>query len=235
MGEPNCLFTRATNVPFLLSTRLFFPGVYDLLMRPTLDLIYPFTGMWMAKNSPRDRVPSHGTSLFASEMAIDFLPVDECGRTAPFQLRSLFTPERPEDFPGFGRLLRAPAAGEIVAIKDDVPDHPTYRGFPSVKYALTQSQHLAEGWPALAGNHVMIDTGAAVVALCHVQRGSVLVKPGDHVDAGVPFARCGNSGNSMQPHVHVQAMNSADPKNAKAIPIAFDGELPRNGEIISVT
>src|SRR5690625_1782785 len=106
MGEPNCLFTRATNVPFLLSTRLFFPGVYDLLMRPTLDLIYPFTGMWMAKNSPRDRVPSHGTSLFASEMAIDFLPVDEYRRTAPFQLRSLFTPERPEDFPGFGRLLR---------------------------------------------------------------------------------------------------------------------------------
>lgn len=87
----------------------------------------------------------------------------------------------------------------------------------------------------MAGNHVMIDTGAAVVALCHVQRGSVVVKPGDHVDTGVPFARCGNSGNSMQPHVHVQAMNSADPKNAKAIPIAFDGELPRNGEIISVT
>lgn len=85
----------------------------------------------------------------------------------------------------------------------------------------------------MAGNHVMIETGGGpVVALCHLQHGSIQVHLGQGVEVGETLARCGNSGNSTEPHVHVQAMDRPDVLNATAVPITFGGWLPRNGEII---
>ncbi|MGO3279506.1 MAG: M23 family peptidase, partial [Brevibacterium aurantiacum] len=45
-------------------------------MADVLDMDYPFTGRWLVQNSPANRVPSHGTRLFATSYAIDFVPVD---------------------------------------------------------------------------------------------------------------------------------------------------------------
>ena len=47
-----------------------------------VDLRFPFTGHWLTQRSPADRVPSHGTTLFATTFAIDFVPVDASGRSA---------------------------------------------------------------------------------------------------------------------------------------------------------
>ncbi|WP_315897911.1 M23 family metallopeptidase [Isoptericola variabilis] len=44
---------------------------------------------------------------------------------------------------------------------------------------------------------------------------------GDRVAAGQPLGECGNSGNSTQPHVHVQAMDGPDPERARAVPITW--------------
>lgn len=198
-----------------------------------VDLAYPFAGRWRVRNSPANRVPSHGTALFASSFAIDFVPVDEAGRTAPITARSLIRPETPERFPGFGRPILAPVTGTVVAAHDEAPDHEAYRGLPSVGYALTQRRRAAEGWVALAGNHVMIQTpDGVVVAVCHLQQTTVRVQLGQTVREGEPLGRCGNSGNSTEPHVHVQALDRADVPNATAVPIAFRDRLPRNGEII---
>ncbi|SYZ32710.1 hypothetical protein [Propionibacterium australiense] len=43
----------------------------------------PFSGRWLARNSPARRVPSHGTTLLGVTYAIDFIAVDDLGRTAP--------------------------------------------------------------------------------------------------------------------------------------------------------
>ena len=70
----------------------------------------------------------------------------------------------------------------------------------------------------------MIQTsGGPVVAVCHLQRGSVRVRPGQEVRAGEELGRCGNSGNSTEPHVHVQAIDRADIRRAEAVPLTFDG------------
>ncbi|MFU8850030.1 M23 family metallopeptidase [Micromonospora sp. SL1-18] len=51
--------------------------------------------------------------------------------------------------------------------------------------------------------------------------GTVAVRPGELVAAGQPLGRCGNSGNSTQPHVHVQVMDDVDPFRAVGVPIVF--------------
>jgi murein DD-endopeptidase MepM/ murein hydrolase activator NlpD len=92
---------------------------------------------------------------------------------------------------------------------------------------------LAAGWVELAGNHVMIETREGpVVAVCHLQRGSVQVQLGQSVRMGQTLGRCGNSGNTTEPHVHLQAIDRLDVLHAFAVPITFGGRLPLNGEII---
>lgn len=201
-------------------------------MASSIDVEYPFDGQWLTQNSPANRVPSHGTTLFATSYAIDFVPVGADGRTAPITFGSLMRPEPPEKFPGFGRPILAPIEGIIVATHDIEPDHPAYRGLPSISYALTQHRRAAAGWAALAGNHVLIERGAVVIALCHLQQGSVEVRPGQRVQVGDKVGRCGNSGNSTEPHTHVQAIDSRDIERAKAVRVTFRGSLPRNGDVI---
>jgi murein DD-endopeptidase MepM/ murein hydrolase activator NlpD len=60
------------------------------------------------------------------------------------------------------------------------------------------------------------------------------VQVGQAVQAGEKLGRCGNSGNSTEPHVHVQAMDGLDAQRASAVPISFGGRLPNNGAIIAV-
>ena len=201
-------------------------------MAVAVDLEYPFVGRWLTQNSPANRVPSHGTTLFGTSYAIDFVPVDDAGRTAPISFTSLVRPEPADRFPGFGRPLLAPVEGIVVAAHETEPDHESYRGLPSVGYALTQRRRAAAGWVGLAGNHVLIETGGAVIAVCHLQQGSVEVRPGQSVHLGDMLGRCGNSGNSTEPHVHLQAIDSRHVERARAVPLTFRGELPRNNEIV---
>lgn len=199
-----------------------------------VQLRYPFTGRWLVQNSPANRVPSHGTTLFASSYAIDFVPVDERGHSAPMTARTLFGRESADSFFGFGAPVLAPCAGNIVLVENTLPDHDAHRGVASIGYALTQRQRVAGAWQQLAGNHVMIQGDGPIIALCHLQRNSITVEPGEEVAPGQMVARCGNSGNSTEPHVHVQAIDRLPVHVAKAVPLLFDGQLPHNGQILQV-
>lgn len=202
-------------------------------MSDPFDLDYPFAGRWLVQNSPADRVPSHGTMLFATSYAIDFVPVDGLGRSAPFTVGSLLRREPPENFVGFGRPVVSPVKGTVVAAHDTEADHPSYRGVSSIGYALTQQRRAASGWRALAGNHVMIRSSGGIVALCHLQRRSARVRVGQHIEIGEEIGRCGNSGNSTEPHLHIQAIDSPDVERAGAVRITFRGSLPSNGTIVT--
>lgn len=59
------------------------------------------------------------------------------------------------------------------------------------------------------------------VLVAHLRNGSVRVRPGERVDAGQPLGLCGNSGNSTQPHVHLQVTDSLDWTRARGLPLAF--------------
>jgi hypothetical protein len=103
----------------------------------------------------------------------------------------------------------SPVAGQIVAAQGDRPDHK-----PSNKV-------INDALPF--GNHVAIDTGRGIVFLCHLRNGSVCVRVGDRVAAGTAVGRCGNSGRTSRPHLHIHAqdLKSFAFDRALGIPIVF--------------
>ncbi|POH71312.1 peptidase M23 [Cryobacterium zongtaii] len=193
--------------------------------RGSVVLALPFAGRWLAGNSPARRVPSHGTDLLGERYAIDFTGVDDRGRTAAHRDWGTYVgTEPPERFFAFGRAILAPAAGVVVEAFDGEVDHPARRSqLALVPYALGQAARLRAGVGAIAGNHIVIELvgGAGFLALVHLRAGSVRVRPGDTVAQGHPLAECGNSGNSTQPHLHLQVMDSPDLSVARGLPLAF--------------
>jgi hypothetical protein len=188
-----------------------------------VPLALPFRGTWLAENSPARRVPSHGTHLFATTYAIDFVAVHGKRTARVSDWRTLLSVEPAERFFAFGQPILAPAAGRVIAVHDGEPDHEARRSqFALVPYALTQAARARQGAGALAGNHVILELpGGVCVVLAHLREGSLRVRVGDTVAAGQELAACGNSGNSTQPHVHIQAMDAPDPYTARGLPIAF--------------
>jgi hypothetical protein len=190
-----------------------------------IELALPFTGRWLTRNSPARRVPSHGLDLFGERYAIDFVGVDDRHRTAGVRdWRTFLASEPPERFVAFGRPILAPASGTVVDVHDGEPDHEARRSQPAlVPYALGQAARLRQGVTAVAGNYVTIALpgSGTFVALAHLQAGSVRVAVGRQVVEGEQIATCGNSGNSTQPHVHVQVMDSADLSVARGVPMTF--------------
>jgi peptidase M23-like protein len=204
-----------------------------------LDL--PFRGRWQARNSPARRVPSHGTHRFGVTYAIDFVAVADDGRSAPRSWRSLLSVEPPEIFRGFGVPILTPVAGTVVLTHDGETDHVARRSTPAqIPYALGQVARVRAGAAAIAGNHVVLSLGpnGPYVLLAHLRRGTVRVAPGDELDLGAAVGECGNSGNSTEPHVHVQATDSVAWETAVGLPIAFRRPsasgtwVPAEGEIV---
>ncbi len=205
-------------------------------MTGEIELVLPFAGLWLARNSPARRVPSHGTDLLGGRYAIDFIGVDDRRRTADRRdWRTWFATEPPERYFAYGRPILAPADGTVVDVHDGETDHVGRRSQLSlVPYALGQAARLRQGVRAVAGNYVVIalPSGGAFVALVHLRAGSVLVAIGEEVMTGQPLGQCGNSGNSTQPHVHVQVMDNLDLSIARGVPMKFRRfrEWPRGAE-----
>lgn len=184
-----------------------------------LDL--PFQGRWLARNSPARRVPSHGTHLFGLTYAIDFIAVHDNGRSARRTWRTLLSVEPPEAFRGSGERILAPVAGTVAIAHDGEPDHEARRSqIALLPYALGQAKRVRAGIAATSGNHVVLalSPSGPYVLLAHLRSGTVRVSEGDRLASGDQVGECGNSGNSTQPHVHVQVTDSLDFPNARAVP-----------------
>lgn len=96
--------------------------------------------------------------------------------------------ERLEDYPCYGAPVVSPAYGTVVEVRTDLPDNPP--GEVDVE----------QRW----GNYILIAVGRdEYVMLAHLQPGSIVVRCGMWVVPGQPLGRCGNSGRSPQPHLHM--------------------------------
>lgn len=210
--------------------------------RDPILLRYPLTGRFRARNSPAQRVPSHGTNLMGTTFAIDFIPVDVRGRSAAWNWRAVAATEPPEGFVGFGASVRAPSPGRVVLTHDGEDDHVARRSqLTLLPYMAGQARRIQRGAGAIAGNHVVIALGGEgpFVLIAHLRRGSVCVDTGEEIEAGQAIGQVGNSGNSTQPHVHVQVTDSTRWSRARGLPIAFETprgvELPLESQIVVVS
>ncbi|MFI9052627.1 M23 family metallopeptidase [Streptomyces sp. NPDC053427] len=192
----------------------------------------PVTGRWKALNSPADKVPSHGTRAYGQAYAIDIAAEPEDGSRPGFGWWPLA--RRSEAFPAFDADLLAVADATVVRAEDRQRDHLSRTSWPALAYFFVVEAIVRSlgGYRRVIGNHVILDLGDGTYALyAHVRRGSLTVRPGDRVRAGAPLGRCGNSGNSTEPHVHFQLMDAADPDTADGVPFTWhDIGVPHNGE-----
>lgn len=192
----------------------------------------PVRGRWIAINSPADKVPSHGVHSTGQTHAIDLVHWPDPGTVwTPVHRWPLM--RRPEDFPGFGQPVLAPADGRVVRTSNSWRDHWSRNSWPALLYAFVEgSARELLGPGALLGNHVILDLGdGTYAALAHLRRGSITVSEGQVVRAGQQLAECGNSGNTSEPHVHFQLMDRRRPAVAAGLPFVFrDREVPKNEE-----
>lgn len=127
-------------------------------------------------------------------------------------------PSEPDRYAAFGEEIYSPCAGEVIEVKDQLPD-------------LRPPEADTEN---LAGNHVVLRCPAedVDVILAHMREDSVAVRLDDTVEEGQPLGRVGNSGNTSEPHLHIHAVRtgSGSPLKGEGVPILFDGRfLVRNG------
>ncbi|MCO4747623.1 MAG: M23 family metallopeptidase [Proteobacteria bacterium] len=95
-----------------------------------------------------------------------------------------------ESYGCYGLDVLAPAAGTVAIAHDGEPDQDPSTFVPNPT--------------APAGNHVAIEleTGTHLL-LAHLIPGSLTVTEGDAVVEGQVLGKCGNSGNTSEPHVHI--------------------------------
>lgn len=200
--------------------------------RAPIPVVSPVEGRWVAVNSPAEKVPSHGVHSAGQTYAIDLVYWPDATR-AWKAVHAWPLMRRPEDFPGYGRPVFAPADGRVVKTRDRWRDHWSRNSWPALLYAFLEgSARELLGPGALLGNHVILDLGDGTHAVvAHLKRGSVAVAKGQVVGAGQPLGECGNSGNTSEPHLHFQLMDTARPALAAGLPFAFVGhDMPKNEE-----
>ncbi len=200
----------------------------------------PVAGRWEPVNSPTDRVPSHGLHAYGQTYAVDLVHVPADRERPAFGWSPLSRP--PEDFPAYGQPVYAPADGTVVRVHGRARDHRSRNSWPALIALLVVEAGGREllGPRFILGNHLVIDLGDGRYALlAHLRHGSLRVSAGDRVTAGQQLAECGNTGNSTEPHLHFQVMDSPRVLFAAGLPIGFDrytvdgaasAGMPRNGE-----
>ncbi len=92
------------------------------------------------------------------------------------------------DYHCFSLPVLAPVAGYVAAVENTLPDN------------RIGEVNTVQNW----GNHLLIHVhGDLYVLLAHLMQHSVEVSVGDYVYCGQMLAKCGNSGRSPQPHLHM--------------------------------
>jgi hypothetical protein len=188
------------------------------------ELSLPCKGKWLVFWGGDTAAINHHHDVPAQRFAFDLLGVDATGKTHRGD------GSKNEDYFCFGRDVVAPADGIVVEAIDGVRDNA-----PGSMNSY-----------CLVGNCVVIQHHSNEVSvLAHFQRGSVVVKAGEQVKRGQLLGKCGNSGNSSEPHLHYQLQNSPIFQDALGIKCFFqkvvltkDGKTESNyspvkGDIIS--
>jgi len=147
------------------------------------QIALPFSGEWYVYQAFNGEWTHKGKYRYA----YDFVKNKE-GKT--YKNNGLFL----EDYYAFGEAVLAPVSGYIVALRGDLKDN------------IIGEVDRINNW----GNYIILksDTGF-YVELSHLMQHSLRVELGSYVEEGSVIAKCGNSGYSPEPHIHIQVQDVA--------------------------
>jgi murein DD-endopeptidase MepM/ murein hydrolase activator NlpD len=189
--------------------------------RTKTALRLPFDGTWAVGWGGRTLADNHHAANREQRFAYDLLVARGDSTHADDGKRN-------SDYFCYGRPILAPGAGTIVIAHDGVAEN-------------VPGQMNAQ---EVAGNYVVIDHGNGEFSfLAHLIPGSLTVHAGDRVGAGQLLGKCGNSGQSSEPHLHYHLQTTANLLDGEGLPAQFahylaDGKPvtagePKRGQLIS--
>ena len=163
------------------------------------ELHLPFTGEWFVVWGGRTLEQNYHAADRAQRFALDML-IYRSGVTHTGDATKV------ESYYCWDQPILAPGAGTVAAVVNDLPDNPIGQTDPQNP----------------AGNHVVIDLGNSEFAfLGHMRQGSIAVNVGDTVAVGDELGRCGNSGNTSEPHLHMHLQTTPDLADGEGLPTQF--------------
>jgi len=166
----------------------------------------PVEGTWTVVNGSPSKAYSHSWFPATQRYAYDLAVTDEDGRSRPAGADASV-----ENYYCYDRPVLAPADGTVVDVRD---------GDPELDRAAGLSHPLKR---SVTGNAVTLrHADGEYSSLVHLVPGSVPVEPGDAVERGERIGRCGHSGNSAEPHLHVQFQDHPAFELAAGLPVRFD-------------
>lgn len=150
-----------------------------------VTIVSPLSEEWYVHQAGRSELVNYHYVTSAQRDAFDIVQIED-GHTHPPGSADL------DSYYIFGEPLLAPADGIVTSIVDGLADQPI---------GSRDNEHQA-------GNHLVIEVSEGrYLLLAHLREGSIKVDVGDPVTAGQTIAQVGNSGNTIEPHVHIQAFN----------------------------
>jgi len=177
------------------------------------NLRLPFNGEWFVVWGGRTIEDNYHAVAKDQRFAYDFLVLKN-GQTHINEGKAL------SDYHCWNQDLLAPADATVVNVVDGLPDQAIGSRDPQ----------------NAAGNHLVLDFGRNEYGvLAHFQQNSIQVKTGDLVKTGQLLGRCGNSGNTTEPHLHFHLQNSDRFGHGEGLPASFqqylaDGKNITRGE-----
>ncbi len=120
-------------------------------------------------------------------------------------------PKKNESYFNYKDTLYAVASGKVVHLADGRPENSGDARDMPLKTA-----------DDYGGNYLILDiSGGYYAVYAHCVPNKFLVKTGDTVLEGQPIGLCGNSGNSMNPHLHFQLIDKPDFYFSQGLPFVF--------------
>lgn len=167
----------------------------------SIKINLPFSGKW----SVYQAFDGEWTHKGDWKYAYDFV-IKKDGKT--YQNDGLYL----EDYYAFGKVILSPIDGYIVDLRNDLVDN------------FIGSVDRVNNW----GNYIIIKSNYGYyVQISHLMQNSINVKIGDYVKVGDIIAKCGNSGYSPEPHIHIQ-VQYYPVLGSKTVPFKFVDYIKNN-------
>ena len=174
-----------------------------------LNLSFPLTsGSYYVLQGGNSLVTNPFHALSGNRLALDIVKLNQFGNRA-----GGIAPRSLNAYEIFSEKLCSPCEGSVLSVRDSLPDNAP--GRPDLEHP--------------EGNYIVLKCGDAEVFMAHLKRGSIAVTVGEDVTIGQPLGNIGNSGNTLEPHLHISAA-----KGGAETGLRFnDRELSVNSVVIS--